>query len=809
MENNVVAFARRFAEQGFYVFPLYGSRKGPMKPYGWARNKPTKEVAPEKIIPATNDVSVVESWPELLSRGYNQPLVGYGILGVNCVIFDLDNKDGKEGSKSFRALMDRYKIPAPTLVCKTKSAGFHLFYAKPEKFKNTEIKSLAGLIVSGAMYDGVDVRGDGGMVIGPLSEGPETSWSAGNYQLIKGQPTLKLTEMPAAVVEAVAKGHVTSDLDALVESYDGPDEADEMSYLKRGEIPPKLSLGNRNNGFYIYLNALKNKQFTVDTARKYVQQLIAVTEEPETLADSVDIEDMITRIWSVNLNSPYDVCRDLISMGLYRLTGYKSKLHYVILNPNPYIDSRSAHDLAAVKQLMSKFTRNMMGSNGKMKPVNPAELIDSNITPDREVSTIGYKPGAGDMFTLTDAEGGRQYLNTWNDPRMHIRMDRQDDTVWDEYRFLVSRIFGPEGSQEYTLGLDFVAWCLQRPGQKPVVAPFIMSERRGVGKSVFFEVIQNIFSYSKTGELQGKAYKVDEVTGRFFNPSGSTIMMFDEVQFPVHRNMRQESAAFWRHLKLLVTANTVPVEIKGGDVIQMPNLAGIIMAGNTGNNFPMEEFDRRIWLIDAQAPELAKGLVDRFFELNKNTMARSQKQVIISTLLHRLSKHKITLPLDSMRAPMNEIKREMYLSTLSDIEEWWITHFEDVEALLAATPVISKSAIFYLIQTSDRLMNSRWREDIEGTFREVKRRGLLRPIRTKSNAYTTRQLRAVSEVKMDGTIAQVDQGNRDVLYTTRDHGSFNEVDNEVIIQAYTANLHTIHRYRQAKIQARQSQVSNL
>lgn len=809
MEKNVIAFAKRFAEQGFYVFPMYGSRKGPLKPYGWARNTPTKPVAPEKIIPATNDVAVVDSWPELLSRGYQAPLVAYGILGVGCVIFDLDNKDGKNGSSSFRAMMDRYKIPAPELVCKTKSGGFHLFYAKPAKYQKAEVKSLVNLIVSGAMYSGVDVRGDGGMVIGPLSEGPEASWTPGNYQLVKGEPTLNLSVMPDSVIEAVIKTNVTSSLDALVEAYDEIDETDEIAYLKRGEIPPKLSLGNRNNGFYIYLNALKNKQFTVDTARKYVQQLIAVTEEPETLADSVDVEDMITRIWSVNMNSPYDVCRDLIRLGLYRLTGYKSKLHYIILEPNPYIESRNAHDLAAMKQLMSKFTRNMTGPNGKPKPVNPAELIDSNITPDREVSTIGFKPGGESIFTLTDAEGGRTYLNTWNDPRKNIRTDKLDDTVWDEFRFLVSRIFGPEGSDEYNLGLDFIAWVLQRPGAKPVVAPFIMSQRRGVGKSVFFEVIQHIFGYSKTGDLQGKSYKVDEVTGRFFNPSGSMIMMFDEVQFPVHRDMRKESAGFWRHLKQLVTAKTIPVEIKGGDVIQAPNLAAVIMAGNTGNNFPIEEFDRRIWLIDNDPPELERGLVDRFFQLSDNTLPKSKKHILVNTLLYYLNRHKIKLPLNSMRAPMNEIKKEMYLSTLSDIEEFWITHFEDPENLLALTPVISKTAVMYLIQCSDRLMNSRWRDDLENTFREIKRRGLLRPIRTKSNHYTTRQFRGIAEVKMDGTIVQPESSQREVLYTTRNHGEFNEQDSEVIVQAYTQNLHTIHRYRQAKIQSRTNQISNL
>lgn len=804
MEQTVLLFAKRFAREGYYVFPLYSSSKGPLKPFGWARNQPKHDVEPDKIIPATNDPDVVDRWPELVAKGYDAKVVGYGVLGIDCVIFDLDNKDGKDGTGQFKELQSKYNLPRPEFVVKSKSGGYHLYYGKPEKLRNLAIKSVVGATLNGTKYPGVDVRGDGGFVVGPLSEGPEESWEAGSYQIVKGDPTSELSELPSSVLISLSKAGLATEL------HEGMtvqrESADELDVLKRGEIPDKLSNGNRNTGFYLYLNALRNKGFSAETARKYVQKLIDVTENRETLRDSVDIEDMIARIWQVDINNPYDVCRDLIDSGLYRLTAYRSKLMYVILKENPYIDSRTPHDLQAVKQLMARHARKMVNAEGKSKIVNPADAIDSLITSDREVATLGYKPGASDVFTLTEAEGGRRYLNTWDDPRRHIRSASQDEVYWDKFRFLVGRIFGPEGSDEYQLGLDFPAWILQKPGIKPVIAPFIMSRIRGAGKSLYFEVLSQIFGYSLTGELQARQYKVEEIQGRFFNPNGASLLLFDEVQFPVHRNMRQESATFWKHLKSLVTLSTIPVEFKGGDIgVQMPNFAGIMMAGNTGNNFPIEEFDRRIWLIDNDPPELEEGLVDEFFDMAKNVMPREEKRAIINGLLQHLNEHRIKLPLDRMRAPMNEIKREMYLSTLSDIEEWWITYFEEKDNLLSTTPILTKSAVVYLISIAERLANSRWREDPEGTFRELKRRGLLQPVRTKGNNYATRNIRGVPIVKHDGTVTQDGEG-RDVLYTTRQHGEFNSETNEALMQMYFANINGISKWKKKALQSRGQQL---
>ena len=806
MEQEIIHFASRFAKEGYYVFPLYSSDGvKALKPYGWARNEVTDPQKRDKVIPATKDLEIIARWPEIVADLYNgASVVQYGVMGLSCVIFDLDMKDGKDGVAEYKLLQEAFQIPRPELVIKSKSGGYHLYYSRPERMRAVAVKSVSGLVVNGVKYPGVDVRGDGGMVIGPLSEAPEAEWEAGRYQLVKGDPTTELSEIPHPLMMAMSKSSLQNEnVQMVAETL----STDELDVLKRGEIPAKLSNGNRNSGFYIYLNALRNKGISADSARRYVLELIKVTENPDTLRDSVDVEDMIARIWRVDLNNPYDVCRDLIELGLYRLTSYRSKLTYVILNENAYIDSRSPHDLPSMKQLMARYSRKMSDANGKQRVVNPADMIDTYITSDREVATIGFKPGASEVFTLTESYGGKRYLNEWMDPRKHIDHGHADEQIWAMFKFIVSRVFGPEGSNEYQLGLDFPAYLIQRPGIKPVVTPFLVSKRRGVGKSLYLWLLGQLFGYNKRGELQARQYKVEEITNRFFNSSSSSLLMFDEVQFPVHKNMRQEAVTFWKHLQSLITLDTLPVEFKGGDVgVQMPNFAGVIMAGNQGHNFPFEECDRRVWLIDNNAPELEEGVVDLFFSMQKNLLTRDQKRHIIGALLHHLNEHKIKLPLDRMRAPDNDIKREMYFGTLTDIEEWWITYFEDKENLLARTPILNKSAILYLIGIAERLANSRWREDPEGTFRELKRRGLIQPIRVQNNNYQTRNLRQIPIVRMDGAISQEGDG-RDILYTTRNHGDHNDDSNEAIVQAFISNINGISMWRKKSMADKASRIA--
>lgn len=788
-----VALAADFAEKGFYVFPLYaGSNNQRIKPYGWALN----EVEPEhreKVIKATKDVEYVKQWPKLVKEKYNSEVVSYGVLGLDCVIIDIDMKNGKNGVSQFHKLIATNNIPKPIMVTFTKSGGLHAYYRRPEKLKNAHVKTLANVQINGVQFDGLDLRGNGGFVVGPdLILTPGSKATPGKYCITKINRVEENPEFPEEILVQWIRNTLHNDLDNMMFDY-GPDPEDFKAQIRRGVIPKFIPAGARNDSFYIFVNVLHSKAVPIDVAREMCYKLRDVCEDPETFELSVNIEELLSRVYVVKKDNPYDVAVDLIDKGLFQLTNYKSKIHYAIFEDNPYIASRGIHDESTMKTLMMKYQSSVQLANGKTKSVNPFDIVPKIMHDENRADAVGFLPGMGQVFTLHNDPGAKRYLNTFKRIPIPKSPDGLDFKIWDEFCLIVSRLFGPEGSDEYTLGMDFLAWLLQKPGYKVGIAPFIMSYHRGVGKSLLFDVIIQILGTSKVGDRQGRLMKLDEITGRFFDPSGTIVNLIDEVQFPVHKDVRKESVTFWRHLKNIITVNTVPIEIKGGAVYQVPNTAGLMLAGNTGSHFPIEEMDRRLWIIDANPPVLKMGEADRLFNITRQGhIGVDEHTKYVHTLRYQLFNRKIEMDLESIRAPMTEIKRELFMNSLTDTEEWFVDHFETADNLFAATPIISKSAFVYVVETDPKLMGSKWRENVDAFFRDMKRRGYLRPIRIVGSSESSRAMKAPI-IGSDGKIYE--SNRREVLYTTRDHGSFDDEKNDTILQAYMQNIHTIKRFK--------------
>ncbi len=99
-----IDIAKQFATNGFSVFPLYKAKNGHKStPWGWAGNTVKAEKA-DLAIPATTDLSIIETWPKLIARGYNSTVCGFGVLGKRSVILDLDMKNDVDGIASFKLL---------------------------------------------------------------------------------------------------------------------------------------------------------------------------------------------------------------------------------------------------------------------------------------------------------------------------------------------------------------------------------------------------------------------------------------------------------------------------------------------------------------------------------------------------------------------------------------------------------------------------------------------------------------------------------------------------------------------------------
>lgn len=130
---------------GFQVMPCVPNGKSP-KLEGW------KDAA-------TRNPAMVNTWWDN-SPNFNIGLPMGSYAGIYFILaVDIDNKtDERKGDKSVEDLAKQGKDLPLTLTTLTPSGGKHLFYKTSRKFGNRV-----------AMYPGIDIRGEGGFVVGPGS----------------------------------------------------------------------------------------------------------------------------------------------------------------------------------------------------------------------------------------------------------------------------------------------------------------------------------------------------------------------------------------------------------------------------------------------------------------------------------------------------------------------------------------------------------------------------------------------------------------------------------------------------------------
>jgi hypothetical protein len=166
-------YIQAFSHAGFDMFPLI--------PGG-------KEPACRWTTEATSDIEEMRS----LFSGVGS--TGYGIAtGRRSGIFvvDVDVKDGAGGVDSWDDLCRENDYSPDTLTIKTASGGFHYYYSYPV--------DIAGHIPNsaGSLAAGVDIRGDGGFVVGPGSVTEK-----GEYDVICGDAA---EEAPIWLIQRVEK----------------------------------------------------------------------------------------------------------------------------------------------------------------------------------------------------------------------------------------------------------------------------------------------------------------------------------------------------------------------------------------------------------------------------------------------------------------------------------------------------------------------------------------------------------------------------------------------------------------------------
>lgn len=154
MEPNMPHEAELLAEMGYRVFPCRDPRNDRADP-GKKGKAPLNK---NGVSGATLDLGQIAEWWE------EWPSANIGLACGNCLVIDLDNKDGKNGSEDFERIAESLGPIDSVTVAATGSGGFHYFFARPE----IDIVGQTGVEWNGEKT-GIDIRVGNQYVIAPPS----------------------------------------------------------------------------------------------------------------------------------------------------------------------------------------------------------------------------------------------------------------------------------------------------------------------------------------------------------------------------------------------------------------------------------------------------------------------------------------------------------------------------------------------------------------------------------------------------------------------------------------------------------------
>lgn len=194
------------------------------------------------------------------------------------------------------------------------------------------------------------------------------------------------------------------------------------------------------------------------------------------------------------------------------------------------------------------------------------------------VVDLMFWPGAG----LTYEYEGKRMLNSYRDTGIVPALTLDDDGQRVVDLFMAHLRFVIADPVEQRMMIDFMAWVVQRPGQK-INWSIVLQGAQGTGKSYFGAVMMLVL-----GEM-ARNVEPSALSGRFTGwAHGATLVIVEEIR--VVSENRYETID---RLKPFIANATVSIEEKGRDHRTVPNFSSYLMFTNHKDALPLGAGDRR------------------------------------------------------------------------------------------------------------------------------------------------------------------------------------------------------------------------
>jgi len=635
MQYNITTLAMQFASVKYHVFPLLKnliSKKNKIgTPLGWNHNRPDEPLS----IPSTCDKLEIAAWDHL----YGSNLLGFGVHPKNkrTLILDVDVGKDRVGLESLNKLIHDHSLPKASFAVSTKSGGIHLYYEYPKI-----IDSIVGLPI--AEYPNIDIRSENNFVVGPGSFNNK-------YSIKYGTVELPLVSLPESFINILPrKSRITKQSVSLISS-----ESKDIALT--GKIPDKIFVGERDNTLIRLIGSWVRSGLTRDNIIILTKEALNRCQTPQD-ERPLSIDDYIDKIdstidkteFSRPLAEPLQFFID--NMVYVKVMGGVYEIHTRTL----YLKDLTNHYAPHI------YFVDVEDKNGNISTKTKSAFSEWMKHKNRKaVHNIGYCPIEDFMFF--DDIQNQEVVNMYRPPQLPAEDKIQKDkliyeNIFDKFIDFCQYLFGSKS----TLMIEWAAHQIQHPQEKLMVAPVLISEARGVGKNLFFDIMSTIL-----GKHNTSVFTSDNILESHNDYIiRNHLVLINEAYTPsVDRWSKRSKNQSIEKIKMLITDHAQSVNPKFVPPFIAKSYVNYIFASNNLDAVPVEQGDRRFEIIIIDALPKEKSYYVPLWDITKNNY---DGRLLAAELKRGLKGIKINTMNPSYTAAYDEQKRAVITAGLSNIE---------------------------------------------------------------------------------------------------------------------------------------------
>ncbi len=514
----------KLAAQGWSIFIMPRGVKSPSGP--WKRFQTERATTAE-----------IADWQGVTSNVG----IATGRLS-NLLILDVDSPEAQ-------ALVDDLGLPlTPTL--KT-SKGRHYYFQYP-----------AGEVRNGVRLRGVklDVRGEGGLVVGAGSQHPDGSI----YRWEISPDDCPVAELPVDILASLVAPKGTSTLNATGRGGEyiqaGPFEGWINKELHETVAELRQAReGERNDTLFRLAARLANHAAALELGWESVGSIL----RPEALALGLGAEEIngtLDSAWKAGSQTPTEWVKIARSW-------------VFVASRDRFWSPRTGQELSP-----RAFSMNFAKALAHEKANLATFLTKHGLI--EHVLDFRFEPGQPQGFISVE---GESFYNTYRPPEIEAQ---QGDfaPLLDFLSYLVP------AEEERTHLLKMIAWTVANPGEKLSYALLLQSRRHGVGKSTLVEMWRELLGIRNTRKTNSE--EMDSAYQSYL--ADTLLVILEELNLG-------SGIGVYNRLKDMITGTTAVINEKYVKQREVPNFANFVFLSNLDAPLLIEQGDRRFFVIETPA----------------------------------------------------------------------------------------------------------------------------------------------------------------------------------------------------------------